>query len=112
MMRTFGNLNDGLLKAEGGVRWVDVSARYAVAAETTRCDGQGYFVFRNVPDGTYYVTANIFWRTPGSPFPGDWLERELMQRVEVAGGQAREVHLRFDTAPRFPSSRRRLIESL
>jgi hypothetical protein len=105
----FGSLEHGLLKLENGVR-LEAHARYAAALKTARCDGQGYFMFRGIPDGTYYVIANVVW--PKRVPPGDWSEGDLMQRVEVAGDQMKEILLQSNTQARSPRSTRRQTEIL
>ena len=112
MTRMFGGLNGGLLTTiETGVARPDERTRYAVAIKTTRCDGQGYFTFKDVPDGAYYVIANVIWPTAGH-VPANWRADDLMRRVEVAGGQSREILLWSDTNGRMPQPGKHVVEIL
>ena len=51
------------------------------------CDAQGDFVFRNVPDGGYYVWTRVTWEVSMSY--GTFMQGgAVMAPVEVAGGEA------------------------
>ena len=110
MTEMFGSLNGGLLKTEADVHQRQDALRYAVASKTTRCDGQGYFTFKGVPDGTYYVVANVIWPTHGQA-PAAWLGGDLMQRVEVTGGQTKEILLWLNSRGQLPRTDRRYVEA-
>ena len=54
---------------------------YRTFTKTNRCDTKGYFKFEEIPDGEYYLTVVIAWKT-------NYLQGgTLMQRVEVKNGQ-------------------------
>jgi len=60
---------------------------------TAGCDAQGAFLFTDLPDGTYFITAPVSWERVGY---GPLLVREggwLMQRVSVSDGKSVKVVL-------------------
>jgi hypothetical protein len=55
-----------------------------------RCNSQGQFSFKGLPDGTYYVVAKVTWEAPtryGLVTQGG----DVMQRVELRGGETKEL---------------------
>ncbi len=61
---------------------------YKKLSVTTTCDAKGYFKFEKVADGSFFVVMEVSWQVDGFPQGGS-----LMQRVEVSGGQTREIVL-------------------
>ena len=60
--------------------------------QTTRsapCDAQGRFRFNNVADGKFFVEARVVWQVNDFFYEGG----TLMQLVEVAGGESKEIVL-------------------
>jgi hypothetical protein len=63
---------------------------YLAAARSTRCDARGRFSFTGLPDGDYFVVAVVTWRERrGGLVEGGY----LMQRVQLATGEAKDVLL-------------------
>lgn len=70
------------------------STEYLNHMKESVCDAQGFFSFKNVADGTYYIIASIWWRLPNSnPFVNQQSGANMMRRVEAKGGQVVEVVL-------------------
>ena len=69
--------------------------QYLANAKEVICDAQGKFKFRNVADGTFYVTAAVAWEVPStSPYVQPSQEGGyLMQQVTVSGGEIKEIVL-------------------
>jgi hypothetical protein len=62
----------------------DAGKAYEKSLKAARCDAQGRFAFKNLPDGTYYVMAPVVWRGKlGEVSEGGF----FMQRVTVEGGE-------------------------
>jgi len=61
---------------------------YLEYMRTTRCDAQGNFVFAKVPDGEYFVVTRVIWQVGYTQQGG-----QLMERVTVAGGEAKAIVL-------------------
>ncbi|MBX9825189.1 MAG: hypothetical protein K2Y27_09350 [Xanthobacteraceae bacterium] len=59
---------------------------------TTVCDSQGNFVFDKLPDGEYFVNVQVTWQAP-STYGLSNQGGNLMQKVRVAGGEARSIVL-------------------
>ncbi len=55
---------------------------------TVTCDAKGYFKFEKVADGIFFVIAEISWKIGEFPQEGS-----LMRRVEVSGGETKEIVL-------------------
>jgi hypothetical protein len=87
MTAIFGNANRGARAASlGPVKFERDDPLYVSTLRTARCDASGSFSFPGVPDGVWYVTANVKWQdgTQGS---------SMMQRVDVQGGRLVKVML-------------------
>src|SRR5262249_13409658 len=64
------------------------TSAYESSLKAATCDAGGRFVFKNLPDGTYYVMAPVVWRGKlGEVSEGGF----FMQRVTVAGGETRRI---------------------
>jgi hypothetical protein len=62
----------------------DVTPAYEKSLKAAKCDANGHFTFKNLPDGTYYVMAPVVWRGKvGEVSEGGF----FMQRVTVEGGE-------------------------
>lgn len=74
-------------RARSGAR---VTPAYEKALKASVCDARGRFVFKNLPDGAYYVMAPVVWRGKlGEVSEGGF----FMQRVAVSGGETKRVAL-------------------
>jgi hypothetical protein len=62
---------------------------YSEFTRKTIGDAQGYFEFKNVPDGEYFIISNIVWGTSSVNASGGW----LLLRVEVRNGETINVVL-------------------
>lgn len=61
---------------------------YHSSTRSEVCDAQGQFVFSNIPDGSYFIVAEVIWMVPGQfGAEGGY----VMQRVSVSGGETRRV---------------------
>jgi len=64
----------------------DVTPGYEKSLKAAKCDANGRFTFKNLPDGTYYVMAPVVWRGKvGEVSEGGF----FMQRVTVEGCEPR-----------------------
>lgn len=66
-----------------------VDPAYARSHKVATCDAKGRFTFAGLADGTYYVLAPVIWRKPSSQTDGGF----LMQRVNVKGGETKQLHM-------------------
>ena len=67
-----------------------VTRAYESTLKAATCDATGRFVFKDLPDGTYYVMAPVVWRGKlGEVSEGGF----FMQRVTVQGGETARVAL-------------------
>jgi hypothetical protein len=60
---------------------------YYSYTRTTVCDAQGNFKFKNVANGTYYVTTTVIWAVSQYSNAGG----ALMHKVEVKNGRDAEL---------------------
>ena len=63
----------------------EADPRYAEKFIATVCDVDGRFKIEGLPDGDYYVVANVWW---GDPVQGG---ANLMRRVSVVGDEIKEI---------------------
>jgi hypothetical protein len=68
--------------------FVPDSPEYHSHQKRTQCNAQGFFTFRNIADGEYFVITAVRWTVDYSPQGG-----ALMRRVTVKGGETAEIVL-------------------
>ncbi len=89
MLYLYGSKNRGFLSKEiKPPIFADEPPEYKKLTIATACDAKGYFKFEKVADGKFFVITEILWQVGGLPQGGS-----LMQRVEVSGGQTKEIVL-------------------
>jgi hypothetical protein len=67
--------------------------QYFADRKQVRCDAQGNFAFRNVPNGDYFVTTLVRWMVPVSAYTTNHEGGILMRAVSVRGTDATDVIL-------------------
>lgn len=92
MLAMYGNERAGLLRASSGFKWRETDPVYTAMSRTTVCDPLGNFTFKDVPDGDYFITAQVQWGVPG-PYFTSWQGGYLMLRMPIAAGETKEVVL-------------------
>lgn len=60
---------------------------------TTTCDGQGNFIFENLPAGDYFVITGVSWQTPTSYGGLSMQGGVLMIQVKLETGKTKKVVL-------------------
>ncbi|KKC24906.1 hypothetical protein WP12_16920 [Sphingomonas sp. SRS2] len=90
--RIYGVDQQGYRDVHSYPRLEEPPVGYIRSTRTTRCDGQGYFQFDGVPDGSYYVISIVTWTVPGR-YVAQTQGGALMAKVSVKGGQTRRVVL-------------------
>jgi len=71
------------------VVFTNESEKYQSMIPTSMCDAQGYFSFKDVADGEYFITAIVVWSAgPHNPQGGF-----LMKRIKVEGGETKTIVL-------------------
>jgi hypothetical protein len=93
MRALYGSEEEGFNPIVGGrpADFVNDDPRYAATARTLRCDARGRFAFSALPDGDYFLVAQVTWKE------GRYLVLEqggyLMQRVRIQTGESKDVLL-------------------
>jgi opacity protein-like surface antigen len=93
MQALYGNTEAGYVDAQEAQRvreqaGLNVDQAYEQSLKTAACNSKGRFVFKNLPDGTYYVMAPVVWRNKhASQNDGGY----FMQRVTIGGGETLRV---------------------
>lgn len=64
--------------------------QYWQTRQSAVCDAQGYFTFRDLPDGEYYLETEITWSVVGNYFPEGGAIGKL---IRISGGKLHEVVL-------------------
>ncbi len=67
-----------------------VDPAYKNSHKVTKCDAGGRFAFADLASGTYYVLAPVVWRTRTVAGTDGGF---LMQRVRVANGETKTIHM-------------------
>lgn len=90
MKLMYGNDESGFLGKYPDITESDLL--YQKMIKTTGCDG-GQFIFQNLPDGEYFVTASVSWGVYKMPPVESLQGGTFMRRVRVTGGQVSKVSL-------------------
>jgi hypothetical protein len=95
MSALYGNTSAGYNRIASARRIVgDVFyAQYHADAKKVRCDAQGNFAFRNVPNGDYFVTTLVHWIVPVNTYVTNQEGGGIMRAVSVRGADATDVIL-------------------
>lgn len=91
MLNIYGSTVSGYRRAFSGPapKFENESTEYLHTMRKTTCDAQGFFKFDKVADGDFFVITVVTWRvTQYFPEGG-----ALMQRVDVGGGETKEIVL-------------------
>ena len=98
MRRLYGSVEQGSnTLAPGSTRRIEAAdPTFAETVRTVTCDIHGRFAFTGVPDGIWYVTTSVGWRTRGND-PASQAGAALMQRVSLSGSSV--VHVTLGTPP-------------
>lgn len=94
LLRLYGSLERGRNDlAAGNARRIEpADPAYARAVRTTTCDIHGRFAFSALPEGIWYVTTSVTWRTRGND-PASQAGAALMQRVTLKPAGVLKVDL-------------------
>ena len=82
----YGNSERG--RAINRVSFDNNDPAYLTFTRKTTCNAQGFFTFRDVADGDFFVSTSVEWTVGYSPQGG-----KLMQRVRAIGGKTEEIVL-------------------
>lgn len=88
----YGNLNSGYSTFNHGFKFKKKYPLYFKYMRQTFCNSNGGFVFKNVPDGDYFVLTRVLWERPS----GYGLVTEggfLMKRVKISGGEKKHIYV-------------------
>lgn len=86
----YGNLNKGYRSANlPTVQFDNNDPNYFKAAKNVICDPQGYFTFKDIVDGEFFVVSKITWNVQSYLLEGGF----LMQRVSLNGGETKKIVL-------------------
>jgi hypothetical protein len=86
MQTIYGNTERGSARRQANIENRDPAYRTFVRQSV--CNAQGFFTFKDVADGDFFVVTTVVWMAGGNQQGG-----ALMQRVRVTGGQTQEVVL-------------------
>lgn len=86
----YGNTDNGVLLAYNSRNFAKASPEFDKLVRSTTCDASGNFEFEDLPAGTYYVVAQVYWSIPG-PYASQIEGGFVMQRVDVAADKATKV---------------------
>jgi hypothetical protein len=83
------------------VKLEQADPRYAKYVRRTHPDGDGHFIFTNMPAGNYYVSCHLRWQVPDSYTDSDgvtWdttndVDQWIYAEVSVGKGQTADVEI-------------------
>ncbi|MBU3562839.1 hypothetical protein [Polynucleobacter sp. Tro8-14-1] len=87
ILALYGNSSKGINTYNRPTFVPDV-AEYKTMQKHTQCNAQGFFSFKNVADGDYFVVTAVRWTVNYATQGGS-----LMRRVAVKGGETAEIVL-------------------
>jgi hypothetical protein len=71
-----------------GIDFENVDKRFYTSVRHTNCNAAGFFEFKEVADGTFYVFTKINWHAGGAIQGGS-----IMQSIKTENGQSYELTL-------------------
>ena len=101
MYHLYGNTTKGVAfvndpwgtGATGFAKFAGTAPKYHDLTKMAVCNALGFFEFRNVADGTFFVATGIFWQITPSAYQSLRVGGILMQRVDVRNGETAEIVL-------------------
>ena len=87
ILAIYGNTTKGIARNRVSGFNPDI-AEYKTLQKRIQCNAQGFFTFRNIADGDYFVATIVKWTVDYSPQGGN-----LMRRLQVKGGETIEIVL-------------------
>lgn len=103
MEQAFGSTQRGSYGAEGRIYEMDMfpGAQVLSVNRKDQCDPQGFFEFKNVADGDFYLLTHIRWLTIPTSLLDYNQSAYIMNRVHVSGGQTVNVDLMPEVSKGF-----------
>lgn len=91
----YGPGDTGFMGPGQGRYFVPDPVEYDATTRKTTCDAQGNFTFSRIPDGEYFVLAQVSWGAiDGGSYPSIAPQGGLiMQKVMVTGGETKRLVL-------------------
>lgn len=90
MLEAYGSSNKGFKRVMprgfNEVKFTPDTPEYYLIRKITQCNSQGFFTFKHVANGKYFVITDIVWMIGDKPEGGS-----LMQRVSVEGGVVLDI---------------------
>ena len=77
----------------GITRFLNTTPEYFDLRKKVVCDAQGFFEFKNVADGSFFVGTKISWQTLVAGAYWQTVGGLLMQKVEVKGCETKTIVL-------------------
>jgi hypothetical protein len=96
MAHLYGSLKAGFNPvgpAGRHIRWANDDPAFYEGVRLSKCDAEGRFEFESLPDGEWFVEAEVTWDVPYANFVGGPQGGVLMQRVKLEGGRTEKVVL-------------------
>lgn len=94
MMIVYGSSDRGYRPAGSRVQFGNDEPQYLALLKEATCDSQGNFTFTDLPDGEYFVIAQVIWGVP-MRYHTEAQGGTIMQRVELRGGETERVVLSY-----------------
>jgi hypothetical protein len=83
----YGSIDKGYNFLNNPVFVPDLPLYYSTIKNST-CDGQGNFIFEQIPDGSWFVVTSVIWIVANQRQGGT-----LMQRFQVQGSETKRIAL-------------------
>ncbi len=80
---------------EGTIKFIPERSIYYSLLKITRCDQNGNFLFKDLPEGEYFIIADIVLN---SPLEGSLFRKaggSIMKKVKLKDGEIKEVVLKY-----------------
>lgn len=89
----YGNHSKGYVNFTDMPTFVTTHPQYFSLGKEAKCNAQGFFEFKDIADGDFFVTAEVSWQVPINQYRSEWQGGFLMQQVTVGGGEIKELVL-------------------
>ncbi len=91
----YGSVSGGFspLNKNNQIKFTSTHPRYYELIKESTCDAQGFFEFKNLADGTFFVVTGITWEVVISAYSTRHEGGSIGQLVSVSGGETKDVVL-------------------
>ncbi len=92
MLWLYKSTEEGFRKVEEGeIKFIPDRSIYYSLMKITKCDENGNFLFKDLPEGEYFIVVNVIWNSPTNGSLFRKAGGSIMKRIKLKKGEEKEV---------------------